>query len=455
MGFALLDDKGAPVAHNDAEITVTQNGVTVFHSASTHEYDGFFSLDVIFQQVGPYEVMAKSGELGTGMFVGTVVAPVNATVASIRFEPTALGGGMTQGTLSIVDAEGALLTHTDAIIDLRRANGALVSRWQAHIHSDPIVFTTAFPATGDYVFHVTAFRTFATGRSADFAAVIDTFPVTATVATPSGAPAVPTPSATPTSPRGPMATAGGLTLHGMYDPQPTVGLGQPIRLTAVVVDAMGVVMPHVDFSFALDSPAARAFASESLHEYDGLFEFVHASSVPGPHRAVLTASRGEETVSITYEYVVAPPVVALNPGRFTVSLTGAEDAQVGVPVNLTFYAGGATGPLPHSEVDVKVFREGEPAIYAFKLHTHASGESMATIQFPAEGEWIVTAEPILLMPQPSLIETARFTVSVAPGLMPDILTAADADVPVTNPVPALPVGLMVLAFVTVGLLRRR
>jgi hypothetical protein len=267
FGFALLKD-GVPQVHRNAEFQVVHNGQVIFATTDTHEYDGLFSFDVVFPAPGAYEVMATSEGMTMGMFNGTVVEPVNATVASIEFESVPdslpLSGGFT-GTLRIVDADGALINHTDAIVEVREAMGArLVSRVRTHIHDAPMVFTQFLPTAGDYTMQVTAFRAFPTGRSGDFEAVVQTFdltagPVHSGIVAP--APTEIADNTDPLAPSGPMASADGFTLHGMYDPQNLIGIGNVARLSAILVDENGTAVPHVDFKFRLDGPTGRVFDS--------------------------------------------------------------------------------------------------------------------------------------------------------------------------------------------------
>lgn len=457
FGFALLKD-GVPQVHRNAEFQVLHNGHVLFATTDAHEYDGTFSLDIVFPSEGAYEVMAMSDGMNVGTFSGVVVAPVNETVASVQFDaaPAMPQSRAIMGTISIVDAEGAIIPHTDAIIEVRDAAPphALVSRAHAHIHEEPIEFVQTLPKPGDYELTVWAYKAFQTGRSVDVRPVLATFPVTAGpladgVQTP---PVSSLPDATPLSPAGESATDGaGFALHGGYDPQALVGVGHPTRLSAVLVDANGTPVPHVDFSFALAGPDGVVFSSNSLHEYDGAFEHVFTPSLPGFYEATLVASRGEVELTIGYVVEAAPPVAPLDPGAFEVSMSGLDGVPAGQPVDVTFTIAGATGPLPHSEVDVTVYQvdaAGVP-IYQFKLHTHDSGDTMATLSFPSAGEWLIAVDPIPLMPQASLVEPVVFAVQVAEGLLPEpVLPLGDEET--MNAVPGIGALAVVAAMALTG-----
>lgn len=449
FGFALLKD-GVPQTHRDANITVTHNGVTLFSTQDAHDYDGVYSLDVVFPSEGAYEVRAESEGMMMGTFAGTVVAPVNETVATIVFEPAApflptqrfIGGA-----ISVVDANGSLLTHTDAAIDVRDASGKLLARTHGHIHDEPIAFTYLPPGLGDYFLEITAYKAFQTGRSADVRPVFLEVPIRVDGVLPDGAstPALmDADAAGALDPAGPSADGASFSVRGGYDPQPLVGVGHLARISAVAIDANESPLAHVDFSLRVTGPDGLLFESSTLHEYDGVFDFAFTPTVPGEYLAQLVTSRGDESLPLTFRLVAAPPVAPLDPGLFNIDLAGHEGATAGTPVELVFSISGATGPLPHSEVDVRVFRADEPATYAFKLHTHDTGETRATMLFPSEGTWTVAVDGVPLMPQASNVATPAYrTIEVAAGLLPAPIGALDADdTPEANvPDPAL--GLVV------------
>lgn len=462
FGFALLDAKGRLVEHQDATFVVTQEGVILFSSDSTHEYDGLFSLDLTFTRPGPYEVAALSGDMAMGNFTGVAVMPVNETAASIRLAlaPAGPAGNAVTGLLEIVDASGNLLPHTDAIVEVRtKAERRLVSRAHLHIHDEPIAFTQALGLPGDYIVGVTGYLAFPTGRGADIRAVTAEFPATAG---PIGLPSVPAPAAAadPLGPRGATTSAGGYTLQGMYDPQPLVGIGNVFRLSALVTDdATALPKAHVDFEMELRGPRGVVFSSKSLHEYDGMFEYAYAPDAPGAYEALLTAIVGDTRLSIPFHVQVAPPAVALDPGPKTVAVAGLDTLVAGVPGELIFTIAGPSGPLGHSEVDVTIHRAGEAALYQFKLHAHGDGTSRALVTFPLEGEWLVVVDPIPLMPQPSPVSGPGgssapivFAASVAPGLAQTSADAVGEGAPAA--VPGLGVGIVVAVLLGVAMSRR-
>lgn len=469
LGFALLDKTGAPIPHQDAKFTLTQAGQVVFSSDSTHEYDGLFSFDVVFPRPGPYEVRVTSGELGEGVFVGEAVMPANETEARLLLEPAPGEGATTRVTAQVVDAAGQLIPHTDVILEVRtREAGRLVTRVHAHIHDEPVVATLPVFARFDdgvdfdYDVHGTAYLAFPTGRGTEFravTAVADLDPVTPFPT--AGLPPAPT-TDDPLGQVGPTASDGGYTLHAMLDPQRLVGLDQPVRLAALVVDANATPVAHVDFEVQVRGPQGLVFSSQTLHEYDGVFELVQAGRVPGVYEAIVTATRGDVEMSVPVSWTVAPPVAPLAPGVHTVSMELASEPVAGVAVPLRFLIADAAGiPLAHAEVDVAIVRGGEAAALQFKLHSHDDGTMAADVAFPAEGLWQVRVDPATLMPQASVIvgpsgpnRPIVFDVEVAPGAPALLSEPIEGDVG-EAPVPAAPLGLGLALLALVAAARRR
>lgn len=471
LGFALLDAKGVPVVHQNAEIEVTLDNVTVFHTPDTHEYDGLFSLDMVFPHPGHYVVMAMSGKMRMGIFEGDVVPAANATVAkaAVKVEDVMPQGNAARVTVDVQAPNGTTIPHTDAILEWRAAGSlALVSRLHAHIHEKPIVVTQGFDAPGDYVLTVTAYKAFATGRSTDVEAVVGgaTFSAGA-LALPAAPDAAAFPPE-PMSPAGASAQQGGLTLHAMYDPQNQVAAGFPLRLSGLVEGKDLMPLPHVDFAFHLDGPRGRVFESASLHEYDGHFEYLYVPQVPGAYDGALAANDGDAKLTVPFHAQVVPPVAPLGltggPGASAaqgiVSVKGLEKITAGEPVNLTFDVSNPTGAIQHSEVDVTISQKGKPALYNFKMHTHESGTTTATVVFPAEGDWVVTVDPTPTDTGPVVFQgpdgpgmPIAFHAKVAPGT--PILPATGSPIDVEKRAPGAPLALLVLSVAALALLEAR
>ena len=423
FGFALLDKDGAPVVHQNAEFNVLQGDTVVFSTTDTHEYDGLFSFDVRFTRPGPYLVTAASGDMMLGTFEGIVVEPANATEARIVFDAVPAGPASRNVvfTVDIVDATGARIPHSDAIVEFRDAmdTGSLVTRTHLHIHEDPIVFEQSFGGI-DHVAQVIAYNAYPDGASPDFTAVVGEFPFSVG---PVAAPALPVVDPAPPAlleQRGASASGDGVTLYAMYDPNNQVGAGQLARISGIVVsDATRAAVQHVDLAFTLSGPRGLVFSSASLHEYDGVFEYAFMPDAPGVYDGELVLKESAE-LRVPVRLYVVPQVVPLGgpPGVATLSVDGLADAKAGEPVNLTFAAMSNGMPAAHSEVDVTIFRDGEAPLYLFKLHTHDSGLTNALVTFPEEGDWKMRLDGVPTVPEPVVYPATLVEFAVGPAGAP-------------------------------------
>lgn len=466
FGFALLDEEGRPAAHRDAAFRVEQEGVVLFETPDAHEYDGLFGFDVTFTRPGPYRVVATSEGLETGVFEGTVVPRADETEAAILFEQAPAAGpgdNAIEGVLSIVGPDGAILPHTDAIVEFRhKGTQRLAARTHLHVHEEPMRFTQGFDAPGEYDLRVVGYRAFPNGRSPDVHAVVADFGVTAGALALPAAPAAPAAAPGVLEPIGASAEKDGVALHATYDPQNQVGVGQVARIAALVTNATGP-LAHVDFSFTLRGPRGLVFHSESLHEYDGVFEYVFVPGAPGAYDGVVEARLDEGTLLVPVHVQVVPPAVPLmGAGVATVTVEGLDGAAAGAPVDLTFRVAGPSGPVEHSEVDVTIYHDGEAPVHQFKLHTHGSGEMRASVLFPHAGHWKVQVDPLPTLPQAVVFQGPAgrdapivFEAEIRPGVPLGEVDRASGD-GAARTVPAWGLaGLAGSAFAALALLRRR
>ena len=402
FGFALLDFEGRPIVHQDASFLVEQDGLTLFASEDTHEYDGLFSFDVTFTRPGPYRVVAQSEKVRTTVFEGVAVPRADGTQATVAFAQEPPGASnLVKGTLSILGPDGKDLPHTDAILEIReKASGRLVMRTHAHVHEAPIVFAQGLDLPGEHVLDVVAYRAFPSGRSPDLAAVVAQFPLAAGPLAAPAVPALPDKVPEPLEPLGGSAEGGGFRLQATYDPQNQVGVGHTARVAAILANASGLPVPHVDFAFTLRGPRGVVFESGSLHEYDGVFEYAFVPRVPGAYHGVVTARMDGQEISVPVHLQALPPAVATSAGVGVVTVDGLEGAKAGTPVELTFSVMAPQGPVAHSEVDVTIYHDGEAPVHQFKLHTHESGTMAATVTFPHPGDWKVRVDPLSTLPEP-------------------------------------------------------
>lgn len=460
FGFALLDNDAAPLPHQNAQFVVTQAGRVVFSTTDTHEYDALFSFDIRFTRPGPYQVTAMSGEMEMGLFEGEVIEPVNATVATVEFATSAPAPAsrVVDVTLSILGPDGAILPHTDAIVEFRSASdGALAARTHLHIHEEPIAFSQALGPGTDFEAQVIAYQAFNRGRSDDVPAVLARFPVSVG---PAAVPAPPLPQLAPPTvleQRGAMASADGLTLHATYDPNNQVGVLQTARIVGTVVDdANFTPKPHVDFALALSGPRGLVFSTASGHEYDGSFEYVFVPDAPGLYGGTLTATFDQTELGVPVQIEVVPPVVPVvgGTGPIMFHVDGLDAVVAGKETNLTFRAMGPTGPAKHSEVDVTVFHDDEVPLYQFKLHTHESGSTNAVLILPHEGDWSLRVDGLPTVPEPSRYPSTLFAFAVAPDATLEAPGATVDDVASRAAIPA-PAALALVALAALAFARRR
>ncbi|HWH08107.1 MAG TPA: hypothetical protein VNX21_02840, partial [Candidatus Thermoplasmatota archaeon] len=259
------------------------------------------------------------------------------------------------------------------------------------------------------------------------------------------------------------ATLGDLALHAMVDPQNQVGVGQAVRLAAAIVNATGAPVAHVDFAFTLSGPRGLVFRSESLHEYDGVFEHVLVPDAPGQYDGVLVARTDEGDLSTPFQVHVVPPVAPISgAGVGVVTVAGLDALVAGEPAELTFRVAGPQGPVQHSEVDVSLYHDDEAPVYAFKLHTHASGETKATLVLPHGGEWRLRVDPLPTLPQAVVFQSPdgpdapiAFSFAVADAEAAPLDPVDGAGGPPARDVPAPFAALALLALAAAAMLPRR
>lgn len=472
LGFALVSTEGAPVRHHDATFTLTQNGVVLFRSEATHEYDGLFSLDYTFTVPGPYEVLVESDTGAKGTFNGTVVAPVGETghVVEITVPEAARAGEAATIGVRVLAANGTIVPHSDALVDVRRLDdGLLVHRGHLHTHEDPMAMSLALALPGEYEVTVYGYLAFPSGRLPDLATAVGT--ARFTVAPPAPGVVAPLPMLPSLAPARAAAApdashASGLLLSVITDPADRNGPFNHQRLNAFVWDPETMAaQQHVNFKAVVrGATGVVPFASESLHEYDGHLEILLAGLAPDVYTLEVEASYRNWTDTKTGMFVIVPPVVPAGAGPAEVAILGGEGLQAGVPAELTFsyqYPGGVV--IPHSEVNFDVFpAEGGAPLLSTKVHTHETAPT-ATLTFPRAGEYVVVADGDTLQPTVSVDlahgtgfrSILKLTVAEGPGLppAPDVAAGGTAPPPVL-PAPALPAAAVLAGLALVAATRR-
>lgn len=459
LGYVLLDEEGAPVPHQDAVFRLIQDGDVLFETASAHEYDGIFSYDHVFTAPGPYRVEVEWQDM-TANFTGVAALPTS-TVAGAALDlnaPAEAAAGVPAAfDLAVVDAAGAIVPHSDVIVEAWRG-ADLTLRTHLHTHEERMAFEYAFPSAGTYTMRFTSYIAFPDVDVPDLAAFTTEHQVDVAAA---GAPA-PGPSGLCEASDGPESVgravfAGSRQVADRFflsaDPQAVVGVQTVARFNGLVTAAepgLSATQQHLNFVARLTGPLGVVFASETLHEYDGHFELAVRPEVPGSYSLDLEA---EGVGSGTQELCILPPAVPLGAGPYTVTFAGADGAVAGVPVDLAIAIEGARDDLAHSEVLLSVVRVSDGlAVLDTKLHGHG-GQMLATVAFPEGGDYEVRLVGFPLMPEPAPVTNAAFQVAVAAA--PETAGAVNGAVAGGQPVPVPGVAALVALAVVAVALRRR
>lgn len=460
-----VNPDGSPTTHQDVPIRVTQNGIVLYETSSTagHDYDGLNPFTIAFPSSGPYTVTALDGashEHGqslsaardaaldhgheTNVFEGFVYPADHTTNATVEVQRTseAAALGLTSFEVQVLDDDGQIIPHSDALIEIRRASdGWLLFRTHLHTHDEPMSFAYGFETPGEYEVSATGYMAFPTKTGERFAATTQSIPVS--VQAPQGVPE-PDPSTIPL----PEAMGQNSTqLYSSIDPYASNTPASRTTISGLVWDpeASGFV-PHVNFVALVRHQVTGhvAFYSDSLHEYDGNFDFTIQRTVPGPYEAVLVAERGDWIKRTTVEFLVAevlpPELLPSGGGAVIVDAPQILSATSGRPTSVTFTAMTQAGtPAMHSEIDFQLLRTtGGPPILQNKIHTHGSGTFDVDITFPDAGSYVLVLDPLVIHGDP----TVQFYWQDVGGALQVPLTVAEGETfPTTLPElddPALP-----------------
>ncbi|HWG90866.1 MAG TPA: hypothetical protein VNZ52_08485 [Candidatus Thermoplasmatota archaeon] len=460
FGFLLVGPDGLPARHHDARLTLEQNGVLLFDSDALHDYDGIASFGYTFTVPGPYVVTAtvpSDAETLVATFNGTAVLRDLVPATLVLDAPAATTvGALTTFTYQLADANGTLLPHTDAILELRRVlDDTLLLRVHTHTHEEPMAVQFAFPDPGTYQVRLVGYNAFPTEDAPQFETVALTQLIEVTPGLPLAAPAL---AEAPV--RTQHAGEGHYKLFTTYDPQALVGPFNAMRTAVTLYDAeVNKTQQHVNFEATIRGPAGNVlFASKTLHEYDGILELVTGFGVPGEYTMAVSAQYRNFSEATTAKWTVLPPVLPLGAGAFDVTLLNAEGLEAGVPANLEFFLANAAGvPFEHSEVDFQVVRVTDgPILAQTKLHTHTDGKMAFTVTFPEAGDYLIRVDAFPTGQSASAAYTANgvgkaryLTVTVAdgpglPALLPTDPVAPEDDGTLTVPALGLPLVLAVL-----------
>jgi hypothetical protein len=418
FGVLVLGEDDVPDFHQDLRITVTLNGATVMETTqdSGHDYDGVNLFDVTFAAPGSYMVMAYDGDGAlVGHFNGTVYPmdhwsrAVNATLQVDA--PEAFLDGIGQFTYSIRGPDGAILPHTDAWFEVRRGDD-LHFRTKTHTHEAEQSLAVLAPAE-PFTVRITAYQAYPSAGASVFKPIVWEEDFSGVTVPPGVMPVTPTPPE-PFQPDAPLenavetgTNAGQYKLLATYDPWTTVGPDTQMHLNAIVMDpAARAPVQHVDFEARLyDMRGNLFFSSDTLHEYDGIYEMTALAPV-GEYVLAVDAQKGDWTSHVDIPYTVVPPVLPATVGVPPSAAAGpmlysVQEFQpvAGQPFELDIQARNLAGqPFSHSEIDY-VILEGDVPVQAGKLHTHDDGDFQLTAALPA-GDYAFWMSPFPLEPQP-------------------------------------------------------
>lgn len=458
-------DDEVPDFHQDIPWRVSLNGLTLVETTpdSGHDYDGVNTFDVVFPAEGEYMVEALDAEGKTAAAFMGAVLPAPASLASVQLDlPSGpvLAGQPARFTYSVSDPSqpsGDLpIAHSDCTFEAL-AGGRTEFRAKSHTHDERQSLDYAFAQAGTYTVRVLCFQAYPSPRATLFAPVV----LEERLLVLPGAPANPG-AAPPASPPPPAqlnavvtAPAGdGMTLVGTFDPYTVVGPDTLQHLNVLAVNDTGDPIQHVDFTAVLDGPAGRVFASDTLHEYDGILEFTTRQVVPGPYTLRVTAEGASGSGELAMTYVVAPRAVPLNAGLVEVTLD-APGVTSGAASTWTLAADATSGPFAHGELEVRLTAAGQAVPYLqMKLHTHADGRFPFTVALPTVEAYSLDVQPFPLLPELVVAPAAAsFTVEPANGAPVPSAAMAGAG---SQEAPAVPSAVVLagLAGLAIGLRRR-
>jgi hypothetical protein len=419
------------------------------------------------------------------MFTGTVLPAPGADAPQAELVVTAVSAAPTEQvmagqpvhfTVDLLDAPaaaaGARIDHSDTWFEAWK-DGRLEFRSKLHTHDELQELDYSFQEAGTYVVRFTGYQAYPTVKSQAkfFAPVVHEQSIMVL-------PGAPVSAVHPESPPTPAqgegippinavveGQAGGqYLLVGTFDPYTVVGPDTLQHLYALVVDpATGEPIQHVDFKAVFHGPVTHLFSSETLHEYDGIYELTSRQLLPGAYTLDVTAERGDWSDTIHMTYVVSPPVVAIptiasdvGPVRFDLQ---QPTLVAGATGDFVLHGADLAGePFAHNEVEFRLFAAGADEsrsvpLVSGKLHTHDDGDYGFRLAFPTAGTYRLELTPTPLMANPVLLTAQSFDIAVGegPGLPAGEPTAAAS----SQDAPALPAVLLLAGLAAIAVMSRR
>lgn len=431
-------DDEVPDFHQDIPWRVTLNGKTLAETTSDsgHDYDGVNSFDIVFPATGAYtvEAIAADGSMAA-MFNGTVVdGPLTPAVLALSMPEGSIAGQPARFSFFVHAPDpGSIIPHSDCTFEAVKG-GRTEFRTKLHTHEDEQVLDYAFAEPGDYTVRVLCFQAYPSARATLFAPLVAEELVTVLPGPPVNTGAAPPLMPPPPAELNAVVTAPagqGMTLVGTFDPYTVVGPDTLQHLNVLAVDDAGQTIQHVDFTAVLDGPAGQVFASETLHEYDGILEVTARQLLPGPYTLRVTAEGASGSGELAMTYLVAPRAVPINAGLVGVTLD-APGVVAGAPSTWTLGATATQRPFAHGELEIRLTAAGSDIPYLqAKLHTHATGLFPFTVALPTADAYTLDVTPFPLMPELVVVPAASsFTIQPDSGV-------ALADTPAQDASPAV------------------
>lgn len=464
--FAVIahGDDNVPDFHQDIPWRVTLDGTTLVETtaASGHDYDGVNAFDIVFPAPGPYTVEALDGQgRAVAMFSGTVVpspSPLQAGGVTLDWprETPPTTGSETPFEFWVFDRlEDAPIPHSDCTFEVLR-QGRLEFRTKTHTHEEKQAVGYTFPDVGTYTVRVLCFQAYPSPRATLFLPQVVEEEVEVLPAAGVDTRVVTSPAVLPPADMNAVVTApaGDMTLVGTFDPYVQVGPDTLQHLNVLAVDAAGNTLQHVDFTATLDGPLGRIFSSDTLHEYDGIYELATRQAVPGVYTLRATAEGAGGSGEIAMSYLVVPRAVPLSAGLVDVTLDAAP--VTGQASEWLLAAQATSGPFAHGELEVRLTAASStvPFLQA-KLHTHDDGRFPFTVALPTEEPYTLDVTPFPLTPDLVLPTATRFLVEPAPGTP----LSSDAESPAGEEpgqeMPAAPATLLLAALGLAAVALRR
>lgn len=482
FGWLLFDENGEPSPHHDAVFRVQLNGQTLLETTnpSGHDYDGIDPYQVVFTEPGSYTVSVavplSDGGTAEANLTGEVrPAPADAPDHEVHIDaPDQASTGETvtlsyglhahDGSEKAADDDddghdhgdgeaSALLHHTDATVSIREAETNFETfRTHTHGHMGMQSLDHVFEAPGTYEIRVTGYSD--NPKGPEIGPVVATHEVT--VEGQKAAPVVPTVKKENIVHEG--EADGDWSIYATYDPYTVTGPHGRMRLGTVLVDGSGDPVPHANFSAKIRGPMGNVvFASEDLHEHDGVLEVITHHPRTGDYTMTVEADAGGQTATVTHRYAVYPPAIPSGP-VFT-TLRGHEDLSAGEPSEVVVrVASAGDQPFIHSEVDYVVRDASTDApVQTGKLHTHNDGDFPVDLTLPKAGDYVLdlsptalepTATPAYYGPEPGTTPTFELSVAPGPGLPSGDIDNLDDDT--ASPGASVPSAGLVVALLAVG-----